>query len=45
MSATYFDQIVVVWYWLLAAICCMGCTTRPGDLQTELESGGATVVA
>jgi hypothetical protein len=45
MSTTYFDQIVVVWYWLLAAICCIGCTTRSEGLQTELESSGPTVLA
>jgi hypothetical protein len=44
-STVYFDQIVVAWYWLLAAICCTACTTRPMGLQTEFESSDATVVA
>jgi hypothetical protein len=45
MSATYFDQTVVVWYWLLAAICCVGFTGRREGLQSKLESCGATAVA
>ena len=26
ISITYFDQTIVVWYWLLAAIACLGAT-------------------
>ena len=38
MSATYFDQTIIVYYWLLAIICCLGskiAETAPQDEAQE----------
>jgi hypothetical protein len=45
LSITYFDQSVVIWYWLLAVFACLGTlqgvswTSLPACQPTELESG------
>ena len=36
ISVTYFDQIVIVWYWLLAAICLV--VYSPAQSQVEVEA-------
>lgn len=35
ISITYFDQIIVVWYWLLAAICLIAQLSRQGQTEPD----------
>lgn len=35
MSVTYFDQILVVWYWLLAVICLIACAADKNICLSE----------
>ena len=36
MSVPYFDQIIVIWYWLLASICCI--SEISAETEEELET-------
>jgi hypothetical protein len=45
-SVPYFDQIIVVWYWLLAAIACVGgLYPQPAPKKAEADSEGRTISA
>ena len=35
LSVSYFDQIIVLWHWLLAVICCVECSKKAEALQAE----------
>jgi hypothetical protein len=43
-SVTYFDQIVIVWYWLLASICWFSHPVDPAYVQAEVSSGPDAIV-
>ncbi len=45
ISATYFDQTVLIYYWLLAIIGCIGCTIGVNAWQAESQKEPAVVPA
>jgi hypothetical protein len=45
MSVSYFDQMIIVFYWLLAAICCIACNKNGVAWRAEAESCPTAIAA
>lgn len=44
MTTNYFDQTILVWYWLLASICCMGNSSSLMNPVGDFQFSGATKI-